>query len=114
MKDKNYVLDLDGGDYSFKRKATIDSMNLSTSLIKENRGQMYSKMFYIFSLIFAVLIAIFSNNINWVMILFFIDIALLFLIWFAKEYYTQRKILAKNHYKIIDRLKEFNIKMDKM
>lgn len=45
MKDKNYVLDLDDRDYLSNRKATIDSMNLSTSLIKENRGKIYSKMF---------------------------------------------------------------------
>jgi len=114
MKDKNYVLDLDDGDYLSNRKATIDSMILSTSLIKENREKIYTKVFYVFSLIFAVLIAIFSSNLNWIMVLFFIDISLLFLVWFAKEYYKQRKILAIDHYKIIDRLGEFNIKIDKI
>ena len=48
------------------------------------------------------------------MVLFFIDIALLFLVWFAREYYEQRKILAKDHYKIIGRLKEFDIKIEKI
>lgn len=114
MKDKNYALDFDGGDYSFNRKSTIESMNLSTSLIKKNREQMYSKVFYVFSLIFAVLIAVFSNNLNWMMVLLMIDIALLFLVCFAKEYYKQRRALAKDHYKIIDRLGEFGIKIDKM
>ncbi len=114
MIDKNYALDLDGGDYLSNRKTTIESINLSTSLIKDNRAKMYSKVFYVFSLIFAVLIAVFSNYINWAMVLFFINLSLLFLVWFAKDYNEQRKKLAKDHYKIIDRLKEFNIKIDKI
>lgn len=102
------------GDFLTNRKTTIESMNLSTSLIKKNRENMYSKIFYVFSLIFAVLIAVFSSYLNWTMVLFFIDFSLLLLVWFAKEYNKQRQQLAKDHYKIIDRLKEFGIKIDKM
>jgi len=112
--DKNYNVELDEGSFSANRKSTIESMNLSTSLIKENRKEIHSKVFYVFSLIFAVLIAVFSNSLNWTMVLFFIDIALFFLLWFAKEYYKQRIILAKDHYKIIDRLKEFRISIEKI
>ena len=59
MTDKNYALDLDEGEYLSNRKTTIESMNLSTSLIKDNKTKIYSKVFYVFSLIFAVLIAVF-------------------------------------------------------
>ena len=114
MKDKDYAIDLDEGDYLSNRKATSESMNLSTALIKKNREDIYSKIFYVFSLIFAVLIAVFSNYLNWGMVLLFIDISLLFLVWFAKDYNTRRKELAKHHYKIIDRLREFGIKIDKL
>ncbi len=114
MKDNDYALDLDDGDYISNRKATINSMNLSTDLIKENRKEMHSKIFYVFSLIFAIFIAVFSNYLNWAMILLFMDIALFFLVYFANEYYKRRKKLAKQHYKIIDRLKEFRINIDKM
>lgn len=114
MKDKDYALDLDYGDYSSNRKTTIESMNLSTALIKQNRESIYSKIFYVFSLIFGVLIAVFSSHLNWGMVLFFIDISLLFLVWFAKDYNKRRKELAKHHYKIIDRLEEFGIKIDKL
>ena len=114
MKDKDYAVDLDNGDYLSNRKTTIESMNLSTALIKKNREDMYSKIFYVFSLIFAILITVFSSYLNWGMVLFFIDISLLFLVWFAKDYNKRRKDLAKHHYKIIDRLEEFGIKVDKL
>ncbi len=114
MKDKDYALDLDDGDYLSNRKGTINSMNLSTNLIRENRKEMYSKIFYFFSLIFSIFIAVFLNYLNWAIILFFMDIALFFLVYFANEYYKRRKILAEQHYKIIDRLKEFGININKM
>lgn len=114
MKDKDYAIDLDNGDYSSNRKATIESMNLSTALIKQNREGIYSKIFYVFSLIFAVLITVFSSYLNWIMVLFFMNISLLFLVWFAKDYNKRRKELAKHHYRIIDRLAEFGIKLDKI
>ncbi|MCW8966409.1 MAG: hypothetical protein OQK82_06965 [Candidatus Pacearchaeota archaeon] len=114
MTNKHYAVDLGGGDFVSNRKNTIDSMNLSTALIKENRNKIYSKVFYSFSLIFAVLIAVFSNYLNWTMVLLFIDITLIFLVFCAKEYYKERRILSKQHYKIIDRLNEFGIKINKM
>lgn len=111
--DKHYALDLDEGGYLANRKTTIESMNLSSRLIKENKEKMFSKIFYVFSLIFAVLIAVFSNSLDWLMVLLFIDISLSFLVWFGKDYSKQRKILAKDHYKIINRLKEFEINVEK-
>ncbi len=114
MNDKDYTLDLDYGNYSSNLKTTMESMNLSTTLIKKNREDIYSKIFYVFSLIFGVLIAVFSSYLNWGMVLFFIDISLLFLVWFAKDYNKRRKELAKDHYKIINRLMKFGIKLDKI
>lgn len=114
MKDKNYAPDLSDGDFLTNRKTTIESMNLSTLLIKQNREGIYSKLFYVFSLLFGVLIAIFSSYLNWTMVLLFVDFSLLFLVWSAKEYNKRRQELVKDHYKIIDRLKEFGIKIDKI
>ena len=36
-----------------------------------------------------------------------------FLVWNAKDYYKRRNELRKGHYKIIDRLAGFGIKIDK-
>jgi hypothetical membrane protein len=112
--DKDYAPDLDMGSFLENRKATLESMNLSSTLIRENKDKMYSKVFYLFSLIFAVLIAIFSEYLNWLMILLFIDFSLFLLVLPAKRFYKRRRELAKQHYKIIDRLKEFGINIDKM
>jgi Ca2+/Na+ antiporter len=112
--DKEYNLDLDTGSYFENRDKTIQSMNLSTSLIRQNRDKIYSKIFYVFSLIFTVFIAMFSNSLNWLAIFFFLDLSMIFLVWNAKEYCKRRNELGKGHYKIIDRLTEFEIKIDKM
>lgn len=114
MADRDYNIELDTGSYSENKDKTIQSMNLSSSLIRQNREKMYSKIFYVFSLNFAVLIAIFSDSLNWLVIFFFIDLSMAFLVWNAKDYYKRRKELGKGHYKIIDRLREFGIKIDKM
>jgi hypothetical protein len=112
--DRDYNVEFDTGSYSENRDKTIQSMNLSTSLIRYNRDKMYSKIFYVFSLIFAVFIAMFSNSINWLAIFFFLDLSMIFLVFSAKEYYRRRNELREVHYKIIDRLAEFGIKIDKM
>ncbi|OIO80725.1 hypothetical protein AUJ84_02735 [Candidatus Pacearchaeota archaeon CG1_02_32_132] len=83
MIDKNYAIDLDDGDYYSNRRTTIQSMNLSTSLIKENHEKIYSKIFYVVSLIFAIFIAVFSDSLNWVMVLIFVDLSFFVLVLFA-------------------------------
>ena len=106
--DKNYNYELSEDDHLFASKtATIQSMNLSTALIKENKEKMYSKVFYVFSLIFAVLIAIFAESLNWLLVLLFVNLSLVILIWFAKRFYKTRRELAKDHRFIIKRLNEF-------
>jgi len=111
--DENYALDLNEGDFLTNRRTTIQSMNLSTSLIKENREKIYSKVFYVFSLIFAVLISVFANSLNWFLVLLFLDLSLIVLILFAKDYYKLRRKLAEDHDKIIKRLGDFGIKIKK-
>lgn len=107
--EENYAFDLDAGDFLTNRNVTIRSMNYNSSLIKENKEKMYSKIFYVFSLIFAILIAIFAGDLNWVLVLLFGNLSLIPLIWFAKRFYKKRRVLAKHRIKIIRRLNEFGI-----
>lgn len=114
MVDKNYAFDLGERDYLSNRRATIQSMNLSTSFIKENHEKIFSKIFYVVSLILAVFVAVFSDYLNWIIVLIFVDLSFFLLVLFAKDHSKNRKELAKDHYKIIDKLKQFNIKIDKI
>jgi positive regulator of sigma E activity len=108
--DENYTYELGADDRLFLAKTTtIQSMNQNTALIKENKEKMYSKIFYVFSLIFVVLIAIFAESLNWVLVFLFVDLSLIILIWFAKRFYKTRRELAKNRHFIIKRLNEFGI-----
>jgi hypothetical membrane protein len=108
--DEEYTYELDSNDRLFNAKtATIQSMNLSTALIRENKEKIYSKIFYAFSLIFAILIAMFADSLNWIFILFFINLVLLLLVWSAKRFHRRRIELARHHSFIIGRLNEFGI-----
>ena len=89
--DKTYTPDLPSKDLFSARDTTIQSMNQIVYLIKENKERVYSKVFYVFSLIFAVLIAIFAQSLNLLMVLVFVDLLLVLLIFFAKRFYKRSR-----------------------
>ncbi|MBS3089358.1 hypothetical protein J4461_00575 [Candidatus Pacearchaeota archaeon] len=85
---ETYTKNLSTNDPEYTAKyATIQSLNQMSDKIRENKSSMYSKVYYGSSLIFGVLIAIFANSLNWLVVFLLIDLSLALLIFFAKKFH---------------------------
>ncbi len=91
MKQKSYLQGLRTNDPLFIQKnSIIQSQNNLSKLISENHDRMYSKIYFIISLILAIFVAVFAQSLNWAIILFLFDLLLIVLIIAAWKYYNRR------------------------
>ena len=88
---------------------SIQSYNQVNELIDGNKDRIYSKIFYVLSLIFGIFTAVFAESLNWLMILIFMDLLLILLIFFAKRFYHKRRKFASEQAKIKTHLKSLGI-----
>jgi len=107
---KFYNEEIDFRDPSAQAKyLNIKSLRYISNEIGNLKGNIYSKIYFGFSLVFAIFITIFAQSLNWLMVLVFIDLLLVVLVLFAKSFYNQRKEMVQASRKIIKRLNELGI-----
>jgi len=111
--DKEKLHDIDSKDPQFHAKATsIQSNNQIVALIKENKKDIYDKLYYVFSLYFAIITTLYSQqSLSYLYFFIMSNLFILFLIYPAYKFYFRRRDLAKNKDNIEKRLKEFGIKL---
>lgn len=108
--DDARLYELDVNDPNFINKQTgIKALKEINEIIDKNKEEIYSKIFYLSSLIFGILTAIFAEELNWILVLFIINISLVILIYFSRKFYKKRIKFAKEQWKIKDKLKRLGV-----
>lgn len=109
--DKDHLGYFDTHDVSrmLGRYISSQSFNQSTELIKQNKRDIHSKVFYVFSLVFGVFLSLVSSYIGWVALLGGLNVFAIILVYQAKKFSERRIALAKDHEKIRLNLKEWGI-----
>ena len=89
----------------------IQSLRYVSEQIRTIKENMYSKIYFAFSLVFAIFLSVFARSLNWILILITLDILLLVLVLFARTFYIQRSEHAEINKKIIQQLKKLGVKI---
>lgn len=112
MKEKTYIQHLDTKHpWHTQRQAAIGSLNHLSDRIRENKDNMYSKIYFAVSLILTTFIAIFAESLNWAVVLFLADLLLVLLIIYARGYYKKRKGYAANKKEIRKSFEELGLEL---
>lgn len=90
----------------------IQSLRYVSNEIRNLKESIYSKIYFTFSLIFAVLIAIFAQSLNWMMVLIISNLLMLMLIFFAKRFHSQRREHIKVSNELIEQLRKLGVKIE--
>ena len=81
--------------YHEARRDTILSNHQLVEIIDNNHKEMYSKIFYAFSLVFSILLTVFASQLNWTVVWLLIDALTLWTVMYAIAYNKRRQIYAK-------------------
>jgi hypothetical protein len=90
----------------------VQSLRYVSNEVRTLKEGIYSKIYFGFSMVFAVFISIFTQSFNWVIVLGFVDLLLLILVFFARIFYIQRREHSKISDKIVNQLKKLGLKLE--
>lgn len=104
---------IDPNDPLFHAKTnSIQSQYQIVTLIKENKREIYSKIYYIFSLLFSIFVTLYWQSFGLLSLLIVSNVSLAFLVYWAWDFYLRRIDLADKKEKIGKNLKEFGIELE--
>ncbi|HJX50531.1 MAG TPA: hypothetical protein VJ438_03655 [Candidatus Nanoarchaeia archaeon] len=112
VKFYNERIDFEKDPLAQAKYINIQSLRYVSDEIRTLKENMYSKIYFSFSLIFAIFIVIFAQTLNWLMVSVFIDLSLIILVLSAKTFYDQRKERVQASRAIIKKLNELGMKIE--
>jgi len=97
---------------SYSKRVNIESIRYNSNQVWILKNDIYTKIYFALSLVFAIFISIFAEKLNWVMVLIIVNLLLFTLILFAKKFYKERREYFKITHQILKKLKEQGVKLN--